>query len=93
MKSGQGSWRWKRTRWGSTTVTSRTLSCRTFEPFARWKLNFTSSAVKASPLWNLSPSRSLNSYERWSTLIVQDSARLGVMRLPGMGFTSASWIA
>ena len=28
---------------------------------ARWKLNFTSSAVKGSPLWNFSPSRSLNS--------------------------------
>jgi len=27
----------------------------------RWKLNFTSSAVKGSPLWNLRPSRSLNS--------------------------------
>jgi hypothetical protein len=28
---------------------------------ARWKLNFTSSAVKGSPLWNFNPWRSLNS--------------------------------
>jgi hypothetical protein len=59
----------------------------------RWKLNFTSSAVNGSPLWNFNPSRSLKSYTRWSALTVHDSARLGVMRLPGIGFTSASCIA
>ena len=45
MKSGHGSCSWKRTRWGPTTVTSFTFSRRILEPLARWKLNFTSSAV------------------------------------------------
>ena len=93
MKSGNGSWSTNRTRKGSTTTTSRTRSFRIFAPFVRWKLNFTSSAVNGSPLWKRSPSRSLNSYARWSALIVHDSARLGAIRFPGIGFTSASWIA
>ncbi len=60
---------------------------------ARSKLNFTSSAVNGSPLWNLRLGRSLNSYAFWSGLTVHDSARLGVRWLPGIGFTSASWSA
>src|SRR5439155_10876357 len=93
MKSGHGSLSWNRTRYGEGLETSFTLSFRTFEPLARAKLNFTSSAVNGSPLWNFRPSRSLNSYVRWSALTVHDSARLGAMRLPGIGFTSASWRA
>ena len=49
--------------------------------------------MKASPLWNFNPSRSLKSYTRPSALTVHDSARLGARRLPGIGFTSASCIA
>src|SRR5262249_53925997 len=45
------------TKPGQAHTTSATLSCRILEPFARWKLNLTSSAVNGSPLWNLSPSR------------------------------------
>src|SRR5262245_44792450 len=90
MKSGNGSWRWKRTREGPTISTSRTRSLSALPTFDRWKLNFTSSAVNGSPLWNFRPSRSLNSYVRWSALTVHDSARLGAMRLPGIGFTSAA---
>ena len=93
MKSGKGSWRWKRTRDGLTISTSRTRSLRTLPTLERRKLNFTSSAVKGSPLWNLSPSRSLKSYTRWSALTVHDSARLGAIRLPGIGFTRASCMA
>ena len=89
MKSGHGSWSTKRTRCGSTTTTSLTFSCRSLA-LARWKLNLTSSAVSGSPLWNFTPGRSLNSYAFWSVLTVQDSARLGVCWLPGMGLTSAS---
>src|SRR6266404_5331502 len=51
---------------------------------------FTCSAVKGSPLWNLSPSRSLNSYTSPSGLSVQDSARQGAMSLPGSGLIRAS---
>ena len=72
---------------------SFTFSWRIRAPLARRKLNFTSSAVKGSPLWNLSPSRSLNSYTRWSGLTFHDSARLGVSMPPGIGFTRASCIA
>jgi hypothetical protein len=61
MKSGNGSFRWKRTREGLTISTSRTRSFSTLPTFERWKLNFTSSAVNGSPLWNFTPSRSLNS--------------------------------
>src|SRR5919109_388614 len=93
MKSGHGSASWKRTRWRSTTVTSRTLSCNCLAPLARRKLNWTSSAVKGSPLWNLSPSRSLNSYTNPSGLSVQDSAKLLPICSPGKGRTSASWSA
>src|SRR5215470_19400289 len=52
-----------------------------------------SSAVTGSPLWNLSPRRSLNSYTRPSGLSVHDSARLGPIFWLGSGRTSASWIA
>src|SRR5216683_7119640 len=52
--------------------------------------DFTSSAVKGSPLWNLSPSRSLNSYTSPSGLSFQDSARHGAMSLPGSGLIRAS---
>src|SRR5215813_10434086 len=90
MKSGNGSCRWKRTRAGLTISTSRTRSLSTLPTLERWKLNFTSSAVNGSPLWNFSPSRSLKSYVSPSLDIVHDSARLGVMRLPGIGFTTAS---
>src|SRR6266478_4571243 len=45
MKSGQGSCRWKRTRVGLTISTSLTFSRRSLAPLARWKLNFTSSAL------------------------------------------------
>ncbi len=61
MKSGNGSCRWKRTRKGSTISMSRTFSLRIRELLARMKLNFTSSAVNGSPLWNFTPWRSLNS--------------------------------
>src|SRR5215470_17348807 len=46
-----------------------------------------------SPLWNLRPGRSLNSYERPSALSRHDSARLGPILLPGSGRTIASWMA
>src|SRR5437762_4637976 len=89
MKSGQGSCSTNRTVCGSTTATSLTF-CLSCAPLARPKLNLTSSAVNASPLWNLTSLRSLNSYTSLSGLSVQDSARLGVIRLPGIGFTRAS---
>src|SRR2546429_9953337 len=90
MKSGHGSFRWKRTRAGSTTSTSRTRSFRSgaAAPLYRSKENFTSSAVTGSPLWNRGPRRSTNSHVRPSRDIVHDSARLGVLMLPGIGFTS-----
>jgi hypothetical protein len=56
----------------------------------RSKLNFTSSAVTGSPLWNFRPRRSLNSYVSPSALSVHDSARLGPIFWPGSGRTSAS---
>jgi hypothetical protein len=93
MKSGQGSLRWKRTRYGPAISTSRTLSWRIRAPLARRKLYFTSSAVNGSPLWKRRPSRSLNSYTRLSALTFHDSARLGVSMPPGIGFTNASCIA
>ena len=44
-----------------TITTSFTFSRRSFALLARMKLNLTSSAVNGSPLWNFTPSRSLNS--------------------------------
>ena len=61
MKSGHGSCSWKRTRYGLDDLDLRDLVVQDLAPLARWKLNFTSSAVNGSPLWNFSPSRSLNS--------------------------------
>src|SRR5262249_48302788 len=95
MKSGQGALSRKRTVSGSTISTARTCvwNSLTAAPLYRSKLNFTSSAVRGSPLWNLSPRRSLNSYVRPSGLSVHDSARLGPIFWFGSGRTSASWIA
>jgi hypothetical protein len=62
-------------------------------PLYRSKENFTSSAVTGSPLWNRTPFRKKKSHVRPSFDIVHDSARLGAFRLPGIGFTSASWSA
>jgi len=63
MKSGHGSFRWKRTRPGSTICTSRTRSCRSLAaaPLYRSNENFTSSAVTGSPLWNFTFFRRTNS--------------------------------
>src|SRR6266540_4159461 len=95
MKSGHGSFRWKRTRPGSTIWTSRTRSFRSLAaaPRYRSKENLTSSAVTGSPLWNFTPLRRTNSYVRPSFDTVHDSARLGVLSPAGIGFTSASWMA
>src|SRR5262249_29550694 len=95
MKSGQGALSRKRTVSGSTISTARTCvwNSLTAAPLYRSKLNFTSSAVRGSPLWNLSPRRSLNSYVRPSGLSVHDSARLGPFLWLGGGRTSAWWIA
>src|SRR5262245_28762294 len=95
MKSGHGSLRTKRTWPGSTTWTSRTLSLSSLAaaPRYRSKENLTSSAVTGSPLWNFVPLRRTNSYVRPSLETVHDSARLGVLSPPGIGFTSASWTA
>ena len=80
MKSGHGSFSWKRTRPASTAWTSRTRSFRIFapEPLYRSKENFTSAAVTGSPLWNFAPLRMTNSYVSPSFDCVNDSARLGV---------------
>src|SRR5712691_6165176 len=82
-------------RCGSRMSTDLTRSCSSLAeaPRYRRKLNFTSSAVKGSPLWNFRPSRSLNSYTRPSGLSFQDSARHGAMSLPGSGLMSASCMA
>src|SRR5215468_10729288 len=95
MKSGQGSLRTKRTRFGATTWTSFTLSLSSLAPLPLYlsNVNFTSSAVTGSPLWNFVPLRRTNSYVRPSLETVHDSARLGVLSPPGIGFTSASWTA
>src|SRR5262249_19198109 len=95
MKSGHGSFRWKRTRPGSTTWTSRTRSLRSLAAAPRYRSNenLTSSAVTGSPLWNFTPLRRTNSYVRPSLDVVHDSARLGVLSPAGIGFTRASWIA
>jgi hypothetical protein len=54
--------------------TLETLSMEVSSPFmsevgamARWRENTTSSAVKGLPLWNLTPSRSLNSHTEGSS--------------------------
>src|SRR4030095_16369277 len=81
---------------GSTISTWRTWAFNSFDPapLYRSKLNFTSSVVTGSPLWNLRSRRSLNSYTSPSGLSVHDSARLGdILPLPGSGRTSASWRA
>ncbi len=46
--------------------------------------------MTGSPLWKRGPLRSTNSQVRPSFDTVHDSARLGVLRLPGIGLTSAS---
>ena len=63
MKSGHGSLRTKRTRFGATTWTSRTrsFSCLAPLPLYRSNVNFTSSAVTGSPLWNFAFLRRTNS--------------------------------
>src|SRR2546426_3279673 len=95
MKSGQGAFRRKRTVSGSTISTTSTCPCSSLAPapLYRSKLNFTSSAVTGSPLWNLRPRRSLNSYMSPSGLSVHDSARLLPIFCPDIGRTSASWSA
>src|SRR5438132_7122635 len=92
MKSGHGSFKWMRTRPGSTTWTSRTRSLKAFTPAPRYRSseNLTSSAVTGSPLWNFAPLRRTNSYARPSLETVHDSARLGARGSPGIGFTTAS---
>jgi hypothetical protein len=62
-------------------------------PRYRSKENFTSSAVTGSPLWKRVPLRRTNSHTRPSFDMVHDSARLGALRLAGIGFTRASWSA
>src|SRR5712691_11902639 len=92
MKSGHGCLRRKR-RWAESGVsTAATLSLRAFADTPRYRSNenLASSAVTGSPLWNLTPLRSTNSYTRPSGETVHDSARLGAIALPGIGFTSAS---
>src|SRR5581483_11680082 len=95
MKSGHGSFSTKRTTDGETIWTSFTLlfSSVALAPLYRSNVNFTSSAVTGVPSWNLTPLRMLNVYVRWSFDSDHDSARLGVMRPPGIGFTSASCTA
>jgi len=80
MKSGHGSFRWKRARAASTTWTSRTRSLSVFAPTPRYrsKENFTSAAVTGSPLWNFTPLRMTNSYVSPSFDCENDSARQGV---------------
>src|SRR2546427_1580702 len=92
MKSGHGSLRTNRTVSGSMISTWRTrrFSSLAPAPLYRWKLNFTSSALTGSPLWNLRPRRSLNSYVNPSGLSVHDSAKLLPIFCPGSGRTSAS---
>src|SRR5205809_2199062 len=92
MKSGHGSFKWMRTRPGSTTWTSRTRSLKAFTPAPRYRSseNLTSSAVTGSPLWNFAPLRRTNSQARPSLETVHDSARLGARGTPGIGFTMAS---
>src|SRR6266849_3361284 len=95
MKSGHGRLRRKRTRPGSGISTAATLSLRGREaaPRYRSKENLTSSAVTGSPLWNFTPLRRTNSYTSPSGDTLHDSARLGAMLLPGIGFTRPSWSA
>ena len=95
MKSAHGLLRRKRTRCGSTASTAATCALNVAEatPLYRSKENFTSSALSASPLWNFTPLRSTKSYVSPSLETVQDSARLGAIAWPGMGFTSPSWRA
>ena len=49
--------------------------------------------MTGSPLWNLTPLRSTNSYTSPSGEALHDSARLGAMLFPGIGFTRASCVA
>src|SRR5437870_4627967 len=95
MKSGHGSFRRKRTRYGSTTSTAATFSFNRLAaaPLYRSNENFTSSVVSASPLWNTTPLRTTNSYTSPSFDVVQDSASDGANGLPGIGFTIASCTA
>src|SRR6266705_4703522 len=95
MKSGHGRLRRMRTRPGSDVSTTATFSLRGLWATPRYRSNenFTSSAVTGSPLWNLTPLRSTNSYTSPSADILHDSARLGASGLPGIGFTTASWSA
>src|SRR6266496_2932879 len=95
MKSGQAAFRRNRTVRGSgvSTPSTRAWSSLAPAPLYRSKLNFTSSDVTGSPLWNLSPRRSLNSYTRPSGLSWYDSARLGPIFWFGSGRTTASWMA
>src|SRR5215813_11116583 len=95
MKSGHGSFSWKRIVSGSTISTCRTRAWSSVAPapLYRSKLNFTSSVVTGSPLWNFRPRRSLNSYVSPSGLSVQDSAKLLAIFCPGSGLTRPSWRA
>ncbi len=63
MKSGHGCLSRKRTRWASMISTAATCAFRVpaAAPRYRSKENFTSSAVRRSPLWNRTPLRSTNS--------------------------------
>ncbi|OLD69023.1 MAG: hypothetical protein AUF63_01615 [Candidatus Rokubacteria bacterium 13_1_20CM_70_15] len=63
MKSGHGCRRRKRTREASTasTETTRAFKVEAPAPLYRSNENFTSSAVRRSPLWNLTPLRRVNS--------------------------------
>ena len=67
-KIGHGFLVWIRTVYGST-ISTRSIGAKDDEPRSllagltrRSRLNFTDSALKSSPLWNLTPRRSLNSH-------------------------------
>src|SRR5262247_1209705 len=76
MKSGHGSCSTKRTRAGSTITTSLTFSCSS-AALARWKLNFTSSAVEGVAVVELQPFAQL---ELIGGLVRADGPRLGEAR-------------
>ena len=82
-KTGHGFFVWIFTvNW--STISTRSIGAKDVEPRSllagltrRSRLNFTDSAVKSSPLWNLTPLRSLNSQVVGATSLGISAASAG----------------
>src|SRR5215813_3622076 len=81
MKIGHGLFVCTRTVVAST-ISTRSIGLkfelpRMLESLARSRLHFTDSALKSSPLWNLTPGRSFTSHVVGATSFGNEAARAG----------------